>query len=123
MTENIFPEYDPSKDDEFFDNSVDFEFPQEYVNMVNTHEDLLEYYEKTDLPEKHFTEEMVNGVRPIDLEADPEKYVSQEERDRRLDICNGCERLYKPARACLECACFVGIYTWNEWPQCPLKKW
>lgn len=54
--------------------------------------------------------------------ATPEKYrVSQEEYDRRVGICEGCEKLSGPT--CLGCGCFVELRAIRKDSHCPYKKW
>ena len=50
--------------------------------------------------------------------------TDKEEAFRRLDICNGCERLFKPTFTCKECGCFmkVKVRVVGE-DGCPLGKW
>ncbi len=67
-------------------------------------------------------EEINDDVRPWDLFINPD-FTSQEKRDRRLDICKGCERLFKPTRTCKECGCFMTMKTWLRLAECPLEKW
>jgi hypothetical protein len=61
-------------------------------------------------------------ARPFDL-LNSENYTTQEIRDSRYDICLGCDRLFKPARACKECNCFMSLKTWIKFASCPLGKW
>lgn len=54
--------------------------------------------------------------------ATPEKYrVAEEEFDRRVAICEGCEKLSGPT--CLACGCFVELRALKKDSHCPKKKW
>jgi multimeric flavodoxin WrbA len=49
--------------------------------------------------------------------------VSAEVQEYRYNICQGCEKLYKPTSTCKMCGCFMGVKTWMPSKECPLKKW
>lgn len=49
--------------------------------------------------------------------------VSPEIQQERIDICNSCEKLYKPTYTCKACGCFMNVKTWMGGVSCPLKKW
>lgn len=49
------------------------------------------------------------------------KTVSQEERDRRMDVCKGCEFL-KGSR-CAKCGCNMNFKTRLVSGNCPIGKW
>lgn len=65
---------------------------------------------------------MNDDVNPLDL-LGPGNYTNSEIRGGRLDICLGCERLFKPTRTCKECGCFMSLKTWLKEAHCPLDKW
>lgn len=48
-------------------------------------------------------------------------HVSEEEKQRRLDICNLCDK--KKGNRCSECGCLLQIKTSWQSSECPLKKW
>ncbi len=48
---------------------------------------------------------------------------TEEERARRLSICDSCEYLIKESKRCSACGCHVEIKSKWESSQCPLKKW
>ena len=43
--------------------------------------------------------------------------------DKRLDICNGCEFLFKPTGTCKKCGCFMVIKSRISTSRCPIGKW
>ena len=47
--------------------------------------------------------------------------VSDEEYERRLDICGGCDKLN--AGTCMSCGCYVEIRAAAKISKCPTKKW
>ena len=49
--------------------------------------------------------------------------VSIETQEYRYNICQGCEKLYKPTDTCKACGCFMKVKTWMPDQECPLKKW
>jgi len=65
---------------------------------------------------------MPPNVTPLDL-LNHKNYTTQEIRNERLDICKGCDRLFKPTRTCKECGCFMAAKTWLKESRCPLGKW
>ena len=52
------------------------------------------------------------------------KNVSQEEMDRRIDICKGCEFFTDGDRPkCSKCGCHLNIKARWESAHCPIDKW
>ena len=49
--------------------------------------------------------------------------VSVEVQEYRYEICQGCEKLYKPTDTCRACGCFMKVKTWMPDKYCPLNKW
>ena len=43
--------------------------------------------------------------------------------DKRLEICNDCEFLFKPTGTCKKCGCFVSKKTRVATVACPVDKW
>ena len=43
--------------------------------------------------------------------------------DKRMEICNGCEFLFKPTGSCKKCGCFVSKKTRVATVACPIGKW
>lgn len=48
--------------------------------------------------------------------------VSEEERQRRMSICNDCE-FFKNGRRCTKCGCLMGFKTRLRTGACPIGKW
>jgi len=53
-----------------------------------------------------------------------------EEREKRLDMCESCDRLSEglsggiPVKQfCAECGCFMPVKASLPWAKCPLGKW
>ena len=49
--------------------------------------------------------------------------VSAEVQEYRYEICQGCEKLYKPTDTCKACGCFMKVKTWMPDKYSPLNKW
>lgn len=49
--------------------------------------------------------------------------AEDDEKKKRLKICAGCPRLFKPTYTCKECGCFMRVKTTLKTAKCPLKKW
>jgi len=49
--------------------------------------------------------------------------VSKDVAFDRLDICNECDRLFRPTFTCKECGCFMKVKTRLSGSSCPLGKW
>jgi hypothetical protein len=67
-------------------------------------------------------------IRDNTIEARPwhmitEGKVDQEEFDRRMSICMGCEFLKKPGLQCAKCGCFMKLKTKIDRAHCPIHKW
>lgn len=43
-------------------------------------------------------------------------------RDKKLEICRGCELYNTKTTQCKECGCFMPLKTWLEGNTCPLGK-
>lgn len=74
------------------------------------------------LPEGGYTDEHAAEVSPFDL-LSSSNYTTREQRDERLNVCKGCDELFKPTRTCKECGCFMALKTWLKDATCPLEKW
>ena len=93
---------------------------------INMEDFLQQQYETAvregTLPEGGFTDENDKQVSPFDL-LSSDNYADRDIRDKRLNICKGCEQLFKPTRTCRECGCFMSLKTWLKDATCPLNKW
>ena len=49
--------------------------------------------------------------------------VPEDVRQARWDICESCDKLYKPTNSCKLCGCFMKIKTTLPFAECPIKKW
>lgn len=49
--------------------------------------------------------------------------ISDEEANRRLSICNGCEYFDQIQKRCKKCGCFMAVKTYLKAEKCPLGKW
>ena len=60
---------------------------------------------------------------------DQSKFVSNDEYNYRLDVCEGdsqyppCEKYKKETGQCMACGCFVKAKANIKKSDCPLKKW
>lgn len=81
-----------------------------------------EFLDKGQPVEAGLTDEQVETVTPLDL-LSSDNYTDRTTRNERLDVCKGCERLFKPTRTCRECGCFMGLKTWLNNASCPIGKW
>lgn len=68
------------------------------------------------------SEEELDNVTPLDL-LHSDNYTTKDIKESRMDICKGCDRLFKPTRQCKECGCFMALKTWLKGATCPLDKW
>jgi hypothetical protein len=71
---------------------------------------------------EEMTEEQLDNVTPLDL-LNSDNYTTSEIRNERLNICKGCEHLFKPTRTCKKCGCFMAAKTWLKHAHCPEDKW
>jgi hypothetical protein len=44
-------------------------------------------------------------------------------KEKRLEICNSCERYDKDQKRCRECGCFMEYKAFMPYTSCPLDKW
>lgn len=63
------------------------------------------------------------GAKPWDILNPNTKYLSDEDANKRLDICKKCPKLIKATSQCKECGCFMNLKTKMEHATCPLGKW
>jgi len=49
--------------------------------------------------------------------------VSDEEKNRRLSICNSCEFYIKDQERCSKCGCYMAVKTYLKAENCPVGKW
>jgi len=51
------------------------------------------------------------------------EYATEEEGERRYDICKGCPELIDLTKQCKQCGCFMVMKTKLQHATCPLGKW
>ncbi len=51
----------------------------------------------------------------------PEDLASDDEYERRLGICQGCEKLNEGT--CMSCGCYVELRAAAKISKCPTRKW
>lgn len=68
------------------------------------------------------TPEQMDEAKPSDL-LFSDNYTDKDTRNRRYEICLGCDKLFKPTRTCKECGCFMSLKTWLKGAACPINKW
>ena len=59
----------------------------------------------------------------VDYAKDGFTNVSEEERNKRLEICRGCEFFNKDGEICSKCTCHMKIKTYMRSSNCPIGKW
>lgn len=62
-------------------------------------------------------------VKPWDMLNPNEPRSKQEEFDRRMSICQGCEFFRPRTQQCRKCGCFMKLKTQLERASCPIGKW
>lgn len=64
-----------------------------------------------------------NGVTPFDMLNPQTKFLSEEQKNERYQICLSCPELIKVTTQCKKCGCFMAVKTKLEAAKCPLGKW
>lgn len=49
--------------------------------------------------------------------------ISEDERNKRYDICKSCDQLFEPTSTCKLCLCFMAVKTYLPAASCPMNKW
>jgi hypothetical protein len=52
-----------------------------------------------------------------------EHILTDEEKSKRINICNSCEFLFTLTRNCTKCGCFVDGKAALAKSECPMTKW
>lgn len=68
------------------------------------------------------TKSIALGVAFVRHAADLFRHVSTEEKQRRLEICQGCEHL-RDNGTCGKCGCLLSVKAAWSSEKCPLEKW
>ena len=50
-------------------------------------------------------------------------FVSDEEREKRMEICRACEHYHAEQVRCLKCGCFLEHKSTYSAAACPINKW
>ena len=66
--------------------------------------------------------ESLGETRPWDL-INSDNIISEEESNKRLEICKNCPELIKLTDQCKKCGCFMNLKTKLEKAKCPIGKW
>lgn len=65
----------------------------------------------------------MGSTRPWDLLNPNSEHVTDDERDRRYDICLDCPEFIRLTKQCKQCGCFMNLKTRLAASSCPLGKW
>jgi hypothetical protein len=63
------------------------------------------------------------NAKPWDIFKNSTEYLSEEEAEKRLNICKNCEFFFTPTSQCKKCGCFMNIKTKMSHASCPINKW
>ena len=67
--------------------------------------------------------DMEDVAKPWDILNPKINKLSEEDSQKRLDICLQCDRLVKKINQCKECGCLMNLKTQLPHAYCPLGKW
>jgi len=71
-----------------------------------------------------FLEKLKNKIDSLnDAVLQGVELAEEDVRNKRLEICQSCEHLFKPTGNCMKCGCFVKAKTQLKAAECPIKKW
>jgi len=62
-------------------------------------------------------------VKPWDFLNPNTEYATEEESDRRYEICKSCPELLQTTKQCKQCGCFMIMKSKLNDATCPIKKW
>lgn len=66
---------------------------------------------------------MSDSVRPWDLFKKSQPRTIEEVKQKRLELCKGCEHFIKLTHQCTKCGCFMDQKTKLRSATCPIGKW
>ena len=92
-------------------------YPSGTYVIVSKHEEEQKEYPSVAQQAKNFFSSMTNFIKS-GMET-----VGDDEYQRRLDICNGCEWFDHEAGRCKQCGCFMRIKAKLASEKCPIDKW
>ena len=49
--------------------------------------------------------------------------VSDDEANKRKNVCNGCQFFNKAQERCTKCGCYMAVKTYLKAATCPIGKW
>jgi len=62
-------------------------------------------------------------IKTATIDIAESNYVPKEIEEKRIEICNSCEHLFKPTGNCKRCGCFMQVKAKLEHSKCPIGKW
>jgi hypothetical protein len=62
-------------------------------------------------------------TRPWDIVNPNVEWASEEESNRRFELCKACPELIKLTTQCKKCGCFMKVKSKLEKASCPIGKW
>ena len=63
------------------------------------------------------------SVKPWDLLNPSKDHATDEEAQRRYDICDWCPEFISLTKQCKKCGCFMTVKSKMKIATCPLGKW
>lgn len=72
---------------------------------------------------QEYLDNQKGAVKPWDLINPNTEWASEEEANKRYEICKGCPELMKMTKTCKKCGCFMKAKTKLQLAVCPLGKW
>ena len=96
---------------------TDKEIAAEQALIIEQKKQMEEYVKNNEV-----TDEQAQSVTPFDL-LNSNNYTSKDIRNKRYDICKGCEHFFSPIKMCRECGCSMPLKTWLKEAKCPVNKW
>lgn len=64
-----------------------------------------------------------NGVTPLDLLNLTSSKIDGLESNKRLEICQSCDKFISTTKQCRECGCIMPMKVKLAKAKCPLNKW
>lgn len=70
---------------------------------------------------KNLGNSVVNNIKSV--MAGNSLNISDEEKEKRLSICKGCEFFSQVDDRCSRCGCYLKVKTYLKAERCPIGKW
>jgi len=67
--------------------------------------------------------EKIGDTRPWDVLNPNTEWSTDEESNRRFEICKACPELIRLTKQCKKCGCFMAVKTKIQSAVCPMEKW